>query len=165
MSVDALKRLKVWVRAKDFALKIYKQVLPSLPPDEKWNLNQQLRRASVSISANIAEGYGRFYYRDNVRFCYTARGSLEEVLSHLVIAHAMGCIEAELYQELEREGEEISKMLHAYIAHLKSSKQGANEPGEHLALREELSPYHTEVLEDAMDSGHTNRQSSIHPVI
>jgi four helix bundle protein len=69
MSVDGLKRLKVWARAKDFALKIYKQALPLLPSEEKWNLNQQLRRSSLSISANIAEGYGRFYFQDNVRFC------------------------------------------------------------------------------------------------
>lgn len=62
MSVEGLKRLKVWLRAKDFVLKVYKQVLPLLPPEEKWNLNQQLRRSSLSISANIAEGRGRFYY-------------------------------------------------------------------------------------------------------
>lgn len=65
MSVQGLKRLQVWVRAKDFALKVYKQILPLLPPGEKWNLNQQLQRSSLSVSANIAEGYGRFYYQDN----------------------------------------------------------------------------------------------------
>jgi four helix bundle protein len=56
MSIEGLSRLKVWRRAKDFALLIYKKVLPSLPSEEKWNLNQQLRRASLSISANLAEG-------------------------------------------------------------------------------------------------------------
>lgn len=81
MSIQSLK-LQVWVRAKDFGLKIYKQVLPLLPAEEKWNLNQQLRRSSLSISANIAEGHGQFYYQDNVRFCYNARGSLEETLRH-----------------------------------------------------------------------------------
>ncbi len=86
MSVQGLKKLQVWVRAKDFAVRIYKQVLPILPPEEKWSLNQQIRRSSVSVSANIAEGYGRFYYQDNVRFCYNARGSLEETLSHLVFS-------------------------------------------------------------------------------
>ncbi len=103
MSIEGLNRLKVWVRAKDFALSIYKRVLPSLPSEEKWNLNQQLRRASLSISANIAEGYGRFYYQDNVRFCYNARGSLEEVLSHLTFAHEMNFISDELYKELTNE--------------------------------------------------------------
>lgn len=82
MSIQSLKKLQVWVRAKDFGLKIYKQVLPLLPVEEKWNLKQQLRRSSLSISANIAEGHGQFYYQDNVRFCYNARGSLEETLCH-----------------------------------------------------------------------------------
>ena len=72
MGVTGLRRLQVWTRAKDFVLKIYKQVLPLLPAEEKWGLGQQLRRASVSIPANIAEGHGRFYYQDNVRFCYAA---------------------------------------------------------------------------------------------
>src|SRR5512134_1349806 len=118
MSVEGLSRLKVWMRAKDFGLLIYKKALPSLPPEEKWNLNQQLRRASLSISANIAEGYGRFYYQDNVRFCYIARGSLQEVLSHLTFAHEMNFLSKELYQELAYEGDEIVQMLNGYIAYL-----------------------------------------------
>jgi len=93
-------KLKVWRRAKDFALEIYAKVLPLLPPEEKWNLNQQLRCASLSISANIAEGYGRFYYQENVRFCYNARGSLEETLSDLVFAFEAKYIPATLYDRL-----------------------------------------------------------------
>lgn len=137
MSVQGLKRLKVWVRAKDFALNIYEQILPLLPPEEKWNLNRQLRRSSLSISANIAEGYGRFYYQDNVRFCYLARGSLEETLSHLVFAFEAKHIPEGLYNKFESEGEEIDKMLNGYIALLKKSKQGANEPGESYSIQED----------------------------
>lgn len=148
MSVQGLKRLQVWVRAKDFALKVYKQVLPLLPPEEKWNLNQQLRRSSLSVPANIAEGYGRFYYQDNVRFCYNARGSLEETLSHLIFAFEADFIPETLYKELEAEGEEIEKMLNGYISYLKKSKQGADEPGANYAVREETEPYDTESLED-----------------
>jgi four helix bundle protein len=152
MSVEGLKRLKVWGRAKDFALKIYEKTLPLLPAEEKWNLNQQLRRSSLSISANIAEGYGRFYYQDNVRFCYIARGSLEETLSHLTFALEMNYISVELYKELETEGEEIDKMLNGYIGFLKKSKQGANEPGANLAIREELALYSTESFEDSTNT-------------
>jgi len=129
MSIEGLSRLKVWMRAKGFARSIYKRVLPLLPPEEKWNLHQQLRRSSISIAANIAEGYGRFYYQDNVRFCYNARGSLEEVLSHLTFAHEVSFISDELYKELAAEGDEIDKMLNGYISYIKKSKQGANEPG------------------------------------
>ena len=147
MSVDGLKRLKVWEKAKDFAVKIYKQVLPLLPQEEKWSLNQQIRRSSTSISANIAEGHGRFYYQDNIRFCYNARGSLEETLSHLIVCFEAGLIAETVYKELESEGEEIEKMLNGYIAFLKKSKQGENEPGANHKVREEAEPYNIETSE------------------
>jgi four helix bundle protein len=156
MSVEGLSRLKVWVKAKDFALLIYRKVLPSLPLEEKWSLNQQLRRASVSISANIAEGYGRFYYQDNVRFCYTARGSLEEVLSHLTFAHEMNFISGELYKELANEGEEIDKMLNGYISYLKKSKQGANEPGASYSVHEISPSYMAEMGDDFTNAENMN---------
>lgn len=151
MSVSRLKRLQVWVRAKDFAVKIYRSVLPILPPEEKWNLGQQLRRSSLSISANIAEGYGRFYYQDNVRFCYIARGSLEETLSHLVFAFEVDFIPEAIYKALESEGEEIDKMLNGYIAYLKKSKQGEHEPGVDRIIREDPEPYIAESSEDSTD--------------
>jgi four helix bundle protein len=156
MSVQGLKRLQVWVRAKDFALEIYKRALLLLPPEEKWNLNQQLRRSSLSVSANIAEGYGRFYYQDNVRFCYNARGSLEETLSHLLFAYEASFIPEPLYKELETEGEEIEKMLNGYISYLKKSKQGANEPGANYSIREEAEPYDIESLEASTNPDDTN---------
>jgi four helix bundle protein len=156
MSIEGLSRLNVWMRAKDFALLIYKKVLPLLPAEEKWNLNQQLRRASLSISANIAEGYGRFYYQENVRFCYTARGSLEEVLSHLTFACEMHFISAELYKELAVEGDEIDKMLNGYISYLKKSKQGFNEPGANHLVHELSHSYATESDEDLTSAEDTN---------
>lgn len=155
MSVQGLKRLQVWVRAKDYAGRIYKDVLPLLPADERWNLAQQLRRSSLSISANIAEGYGRFYYQDNVRFCYIARGSLEETLSHLTFAHEVDFIPKALFDELEKEGDEIDKMLNGYIGYLKKSKQGENEPGADRVVREPPGPYFTESPEDSADDNTT----------
>lgn len=152
MTLEGLRRLKVWLKAQDFALKIYNQVLPLLPAEEKWNLNQQLRRSSLSISANIAEGYGRFYYQDNVRFCYIARGSLEETLSHLAFAFQAQYISENLFKQFELEGNEIDKMLNGYIAYLKKSKQGANEPGANSAVREDQAPYFTESTEDSINS-------------
>jgi four helix bundle protein len=156
VSVQGLKRLKVWVRAKDFALKIYEQILPLWPPEEKWNLNQQLRRSSLSISANIVEGYGRYYYQDNVRFCYLARGSLEETLSHLVFAFEAKHIPEEHYNELESEGEEIDKMLNGYIAFLKKSKQGANEPEGSHSIQEDSVSFSIEPFEHSPDIKETD---------
>lgn len=90
MSVMNLDQLEVWKRARDFAVIIYKEVIPVLPTNEKYNLADQLRRAATSIPANIAEGHGRYHYLDNVRFCYMARGSLTEVQSHLSLTNSLG---------------------------------------------------------------------------
>jgi four helix bundle protein len=144
MSVQSLKKLAVWKRAKDFALTIYHEVLPKLPPEEKWGLAQQIRRSTVSIAANIAEGQGRFHYQDNVRFCYIARGSLEETLSHLVFCYEAGFIPADMYLPLEKEGEEIEKMLFGYIAYLMKAKQGVNKSDPKHSVGEEPATYDTQ---------------------
>jgi len=151
MSISGLEKLDVWCKARDFAVRVNKEVLSLLPVEEKWSLNQQLRRSSQSIPANIAEGHGRFYYQDNVRFCYNARGSLEESLSHLAFAFEADFIPNALYQELEKEGEEIEKMLNGYIGYLKKSKQGADEPGASHSIHEDAQLYNTETLEDSVN--------------
>ena len=78
--------LLAWQKAHELMLFVHDKVVPILPPFEKRNLADQLRRASKSIPANIAEGHGRFYFRETVRFCYTARGSLSETENHLIAA-------------------------------------------------------------------------------
>ena len=148
MSMSGLQRLEVWNRAKDFALRIYRDVLPLFPPEEKWNLCSQLRRSSLSTSANIAEGYRRFYYQENVRFCYTARGSLEETLSHLAFSFEARYIPDTLFKELSTEGDETGRMLNGYITYLKRSKQGENEPGSSHAIQEISESYNTEMPEE-----------------
>jgi four helix bundle protein len=141
MTVMNLDQLEVWVRSKDFALTIYKEVVPHLPADEKWNLTQQLKRAAQSIPANIAEGHGRYHFLDNVRFCYIARGSLTEVQSHLMLAHELGYLPGELYNRLTIHAESISKQLNNYIAYLKRSKQGEKEFPTGYSIREDSEPY------------------------
>jgi four helix bundle protein len=55
-TTDGLQKLETWIKSRDFALEVYKKVLPVLPSEEKYNLSSQLRRAATSIPANIAEG-------------------------------------------------------------------------------------------------------------
>jgi four helix bundle protein len=141
MSVGGLEKLDVWREARDFAVRINKEVLPLLPAEEKWVLNQQIRRSSQSIPANIAEGHGRFYFQDNVRFCYIARGSLEETLSHLVYAQSVGYIPDVLFKSFAQDGEDLNRLINGYIGFLKKSKQGANEPGANYSVREDASGY------------------------
>jgi len=149
MSVKSLETLEVWKKAKEFSLRVYRDVLPLLPSEERWNLNQQLRRASSSIPANIAEGYGRFYYQEIIRFCYIARGSLEESLSHIVLCRELQYIPKTLFDSLEQDGENLIQLINGYIGYLKRSKQGQNESGASHAIREDLAPYDIDSSEDS----------------
>ena len=151
MSIKSLETLETWRKSKEFSLQVYREVLPLLPLEEKWNLNQQLRRSSNSIPANIAEGYGRFYYKDNIRFCYNARGSLEETLSHLVMCHELNYIPKTLFDSLEQDGEKLTQLINGYIGYLKRSKQGHNEPGGNQAVRDDTALYEIELPESPKD--------------
>ena len=153
MSVKSLETLDVWKKATHFALRFYREVLPLLPAEEKWNLNQQLRRSSNSIPANIAEGYGRFYYQEIIRFCYIARGSLEETLSHLVMCVELKYIPKTLFDSLEQDGEKLTQMINGYIGYLKRSKQGQNEPGSNYTVRDDNSFYETNLPDDSNSLG------------
>ena len=141
MSIKSLESLETWCKSKEFSLRIYREVLILLPTEEKWNLNQQMRRSSLSVPANIAEGYGRYYYQDNIRFCYNARGSLEETLSHLVIAYEMNYIPKSLFDSLGQDGESLTQLINGYIGYLKRSKKGQTEPGAGLSIHDEASSY------------------------
>lgn len=138
---EGLEKLAVWQKAHALMLFIHHRILPCLPPEEKWNLAYQLRRSSQSIGANIAEGYGRFYYQDNIRFCYNARGSLVETINHLITARDLNYISSEMYCQAREIADEVYRLLHGYIAYLKKSKQGFTEPGVNLILHEPLAEY------------------------
>jgi four helix bundle protein len=141
MSISGLEKLDVWKNSMEYAIRVHKEFIPLLPVEEKWSLAQQIRRSAQSIPANIAEGHGRFYYQDNIRFCYIARGSLEETLSHIAFARKMEYIPTGLYQSLGIAGEELNKLINGYIGFLKQSKRGANEPGANFSVRESESEY------------------------
>jgi len=148
MTVMNLDQLEVWRRSKDFAILIYKQVIPLLPASEKYNLADQLKRAATSIPANIAEGHGRYHFLDNVRFCYIARGSLTEVQSHLSLARSLGYLSEDTYQNVTSNAESIAKQLNNYIAYLKRSKQGEKDFPRGYNIQEELESYVVDELED-----------------
>jgi four helix bundle protein len=124
-----LEGLQVWKMAVDLAAHICTQILPLLPAEEKWALTNQIRRAVQSIPANIAEGYGRYYYQESVRFCYISRGSLEETYSHLILANKLGYLSPGTLQEIEQSINNLRRLLNGYINYLKRSKRGQNEPG------------------------------------
>jgi four helix bundle protein len=117
-------------------LDVHKRLVPLLPREEKYDLADQVRRSSKSVPANIAEGSGRFYYMDNVRFCYNARGSLDETLNHLIASRDLGYCPLPLYEDLRGQIEEIRRLLNGYITWLKTKKVGENESGAKLIVHE-----------------------------
>lgn len=142
-NIQGLETLEAWKRAKDFSVKVCKEILPRLPAEEKWSLSQQIRRAAQSIPANIAEGYGRFYYQETIRFCYIARGSLSETYTHLAIASELGYIPEKVYADLRKQVEELVRIINGYISYLKRAKIGANEPGATHVVRDDNVSYST----------------------
>lgn len=136
-----LETLQVWQKSLAFTVEVCKNILPKMPVQEKWSLVDQVRRSAQSIPANIAEGYGRFYFQESVRFCYIARGSLEETFSHLTLAHKLEYLDNETYKRLNDQIIELRRMISGYIAFLKESKRGASEPGANHHIREDTPAY------------------------
>ena len=84
MEVNSFENLEVWQIGRDLVIKVY-MLTASLPQSEAFGLIAQIKRAVLSVPANIAEGFGRYHYMDKARFYLNARGSLYELKSHLLI--------------------------------------------------------------------------------
>ena len=91
----------------------------TLPTEETYRLKDQIVRSSRSVTANIAEGYGRHHHQENIQFCRQARGSLTETLDHLNTALDELYLDESSYSELRSNLEETWKILNGYIAYLK----------------------------------------------
>ena len=76
--------LDAWKRSREVKLFFYKKILPKVANEEKYNLGAQIRQASISITANIAEGYGRYHYQESIQFYRISRASLYELKDHLI---------------------------------------------------------------------------------
>jgi four helix bundle protein len=112
--------IKVWQKAHDLTLEIYKATR-SFPKDELYTLVSQIRRASVSIPANVAEGCGRGTDSELRQFLQIAMGSASELEYHLVLARDLGYLEATLYESLNDQVTEVKRMLASFILKLKAS--------------------------------------------
>jgi four helix bundle protein len=104
--------LIVWQRSFELSIGIYK-LTRDFPADELYGLSSQLRRASVSIPSNLAEGYGRGSRRDYRNFVAIARGSVLELQTQLAIAKELGFGRPALMQKIQIQAEEVGKMLWA----------------------------------------------------
>ncbi len=106
----AFENLEVWKKSRIFVKEIY-GVTKLYPQEEKFGLTNQLRRASVSISSNIAEGSTRLSNRDKSRFYEVAYGSLIEVLNQLILSYDLEFLSNDNLTRLRTQIEELSRML------------------------------------------------------
>jgi four helix bundle protein len=124
MTDQSFETLKTWQKAHQLRLDIHTKLVAVLPKEEKYDLADQLRRSSKSVPANIAEGAGRSYYMDNVRFCYNARGSLDVTLNHLIAARDLGYCPVSVYENMRSQVEAVRRLLNGCITWLKDKKIG-----------------------------------------
>lgn len=115
---DSFKDLVVWQRAVQMSLEIY-TLTSSFPASERFGLTNQLRRASVSVASNIAEGYGKSSRGEYLSFLGHARGSNGEVQTQLVISKGLGFGTEESLQQAESLSNEVGRMLVVMMRKLK----------------------------------------------
>lgn len=111
--------LKVWQRGMELVIRAY-ELSNCLPPQERFGLAVQMRRAAVSIPANIAEGHGRLHRGDYVRHLSVANGSLRELETHVMIAERLRYVATADSENLLRDSDEIGRMLSGLIRRLRS---------------------------------------------
>ncbi len=135
-AIRSFEDLKCWQACRQLRLFVMRQVVPVLPKEERYRLADQLIRAARSATANIAEGYGRFHYMDNAKFCSNTRGSCWEVLDHLITGHDDAMIADTLLTEGRTLIADAVRLTNGYMNYLKrAAGQGPD------AVREDSASY------------------------
>src|SRR5688572_20634120 len=101
MSYQSFEELKVWQQCREFRKSIT-LLTKKFPPEEKFKLVDQIVRSARSVTANIAEGHGRYHFQENIQFCRQARGSLSETMDHLITENDEGYINNEELLEMRK---------------------------------------------------------------
>ena len=124
--IKSFEDLEVWRTARE--LKSYlRELIKKFPDSERYRLVDQIIRAKRSVTANIAEGFGRYYFQENIQFCRTARGSLSELLDHMITSFDNLYISEGEFLEAKSRIMDCMRLLNGYIRSLKKSKQGISD--------------------------------------
>ena len=115
---NSFQDLQIWQDARELMVKLYK-LTSKFPKEEVYNLTSQIRRASISIMANIAEGHSRSTHLDRIRFLTMSRGSLEEIKSHLAAALSLTYINQSSFHQLDEQLTQLAKRINSFIRSLK----------------------------------------------
>lgn len=121
-SLSSFESLECWKEAALLRKEI-SAIVKTFPTEEKFRLTDQLIRASCSVTANIAEGFGRYHYQENTQFCRHSRGSLNEIIDHLIVAHEENHIDKEKLDQLKQQTNKCILILNGYINYLQKAKK------------------------------------------
>jgi len=124
-SIRSFEDLEVWKISRDLRVHI-SALIKTFPGDEKYRLVDQMIRCSRSITNNIAEGYGRFHFQENIQFCRQSRGSLFELKDHFLIALEEKYISKEEFEIYDLKINSALALLIGYINYLSKQKQTYN---------------------------------------
>ena len=124
VSIRTFEDLEVWKKGREVRLFVQK-VVKNFPPEEKYALAIQIRKSSRSITNNIAEGYGRFFYQENIQFCRISRGSLTETLDHMIVAFDEDYISEFDLAAFRILYDDCLKLLNGNINYLQKAKSGS----------------------------------------
>jgi len=122
-AVLSFEDLEVYKAAREFRKQMYR-LAAKLPATEKYELAPQVRDAARSLTNNIAEGHGRFYYKENQAYQRKARGSLNELIDDINICIDEDYFELEHLDDLKQEGYRVRHMLNGYIRYLIRQSEG-----------------------------------------
>jgi len=119
--IRSFEDLEVYKLAREFSRKVGK-LIQKLPPVEDYNLKGQMRRAKLSMTNNIAEGYGRYHFQENMQYCRQSRGSICELIDDFNECYDNGYIDQGYRDELKSDAYQLIKVLNGYIASIKRQK-------------------------------------------
>ncbi len=120
-NIVSFRQLEAWQEAHRLVLMVYK-VTKEFPPEERFGLVTQMRRAAVSVAANIAEGFKRRGLQEKIRFYNIAEGSLEELKYFFILSNDLGYIASA--DELMAQAETVGRLINGLIASTERRKQG-----------------------------------------
>jgi four helix bundle protein len=118
--IKSFEDLVCWQKGRAIRMEISK-LITQFPAEEKFELVSQMRRASRSVTHNLAEGYGRFHFKENIQFCRISRGSLYEIKDQLITALDEQYIDEKTFENLKKKVEEGIVILNGYINYLKKA--------------------------------------------
>jgi len=125
MNAASFKDLECWQAARELRKFVALSVVRRLAGDERYRIGDQMLRAARSITANVAEGYGRYHYLDNSKFCSNARGSCYEVLDHLITANDEGLIADDVLALGRTKVTVALRLINGYMAYLRRATHEA----------------------------------------